>query len=61
MPDQILWAHRNYNEHLNIQFLVQIKNGNVKMFSFLFSLVLTPSAESLAISEQLYIDVSTYS
>lgn len=40
-------------------FLVQIKNGIVMMFSVLFSLVLILSAESLAISEQLYRDVST--
>lgn len=43
LPERMLSASRNYNEHPNLQFSSSDENGNVKMFLFLFFLALIPS------------------
>ena len=60
-------ARRNAFRHAGIimsipicSFLLWMKNGNVKMFLFLFSLALSLLTESRAVSERLYMDASMY-
>jgi hypothetical protein len=42
-------------------FLLQMKNGNVRVFSLFFCLALFLLTENLAVSKQVYMDTFTYS